>query len=132
MVLLVIILVDIKDETIARYLNNIREHLKKLIDDKKKSGVWKIQLVLKINFIFSNNFNKTRDMHSKSDNYEIMIGADTIEIFRYLFNSTLKRYQGELEESMRGSDFVFDHAESMNYIFYKIDMKRSGNVFNMQ
>ena len=62
-----------------------------MIDDKKKSGEWKIQLVLKINFISSKNFNETRDMHSKSDNYEIMIGADTIEIIRNLFNSTLKK-----------------------------------------
>ena len=57
-----------KDESITRYLNNIREQLKKLIDNKKKSGEWKIQLVLKINFISSKSFNKTRDMHSKSDN----------------------------------------------------------------
>ena len=98
-----------------------------MIDDKKKSGEWKIQLVLKINFISSKNFNETRDMHSKSDNYEIMIGADTIEIIRNLFNSTLRRYQGGLEESMRGSDFVFNHVESMNYSFHKIDMKRSGS-----
>ena len=76
-----------KDESIVRYLSNIREHLNKLIDDKKKSGEWKVQLLLKINFISSKNFNETRDMHSKLDNYEIMIGADTIlilEIFSIL------------------------------------------------
>ena len=27
---------------------------------------------------------------------------------------------------MRGSDFVFDYVESLNYIFHKVDMKRSG------
>ena len=80
--------------------------MKKLIDDKKKSGEWKIQLVLKINFIFSKNFNETRDMHSKSDNYEIMMGIDTNEIIRNLFNSTLKRYQGGLEELMRGQSMI--------------------------
>ena len=31
--------------SIARYLNNIKEHLRKLINDKKKNGEWKIQLI---------------------------------------------------------------------------------------
>ena len=82
---------------------------------------------MKINFISSINFNETRDMHSKSDNIEIMIGNDTNEIIKNLSNLPLKRYQKGLEEAMRGSDFVFDYVESLNYIFYKIDMKRSGS-----
>ena len=28
---------------------------------------------------------------------------------------------------MRGNEFVFDYVESMNYIFHKIDSKRSGS-----
>ena len=28
---------------------------------------------------------------------------------------------------MRGSDFVFDYVESLNYIFHKIYLKRSGS-----
>ena len=112
---------------IARYLSNIREHLKKLINDRKKSGEWKIQLILKINFISSKNFNETRDMHSRSDNFEIMMGADTNEIIRNLFNSILGRYQKGLAVSIRGSEFVFDYIESMNYIFHQEDMKKSGS-----
>ena len=69
-------------------------------------------------------------MHSKSDNNESMMSADTIEIIRNLFNSTLKRYQGGLAESMKGSDFAFDHVESMNYIFHKIDLERSGSYID--
>ena len=94
--------------SIARYLNNIREHLKKLIEDKKKSGEWKIQLIMKINYISSRNFIESRDMYSKSDNFEIMMGSNTNEIIRNLFNSILRRYQGGLQVSMRGSEFVFD------------------------
>ena len=116
-----------KSISITKYLNNIREHLRKLINDKRKKGEWKIQLTMKINFISSINFNETRDMHSKSDNIEIMIGNDTNEIIKNLSNLPLKRYQKGLEEAMRGSDFVFDYVESLNYIFYKIDMKRSGS-----
>ena len=99
--------------------------MRKLINDKKKSGEWKIQLIMTIIFIFSKNFNETRDMYNKSDNFEIMMGADTNEIIKNLFNSILQRYQKGLQESMRGSDFVFDYFESLNYIFHKVDLKRS-------
>ena len=110
----------------ARYLNNIREHLKKLIEDKKKSGEWKIQLIVKINFISSRNVVQSRDRYSKSDSFEIMMGGNTNEIIRNLFNSILRRYQGGLQASMRGSEFAFDYVESLNYIFHKVDLKRSG------
>ena len=114
--------------SIARYLNNIKEHLKKLIEDKKKSGEWKIQLIMKINYyISSRNFIESRDMYSKSDNFEIMMGSNTNEIIRNLFNSILRRYHGGLQVSMRGSEFVFDYIESLNYIFHKVDLKRSGS-----
>ena len=76
-----------KSVSISGYLNNIREYLRKLISEKRKIGEWKIQLIMKINFISSKNFNKTRDMHSKSDNYKIIVGADTNEIIKNLFNS---------------------------------------------
>ena len=66
-------------------------------------------------------------MHSKSNNYEIIIDDGTNEIIKNLFNSILKRYQGGLHISMRGSEFAFDHVESMNYIFQMIHLKRAGS-----
>ena len=113
--------------SIARYLNNIREHLRKLIHDQKENGEWKIQLIMKINFISSRNFTESRDMYSKSDNFEVMMGGNTNEIIRNLFNSILRRYHGGLHESMRGSEFVFDYVESLNYMFHKVDLKKSGS-----
>ena len=101
--------------------------MRKLINDKRKKGKWQIQLIMKTNFISSENFNETRDMHSKSDNIEIMVGVDTNEIIKNLFNSLIQRYQKGLKESMRGSDFVFDYVESLNYIFHRVDLKRSGS-----
>ena len=98
-----------------------------MIDSKKNSGEWKIRLIMKINFISSGNFIESRDMYSKSDNFEIMMGANTNEIIRNLLNYLLRRYQGGLQESMRGSEFVFDYVESLNYIFHKVDLKRSGS-----
>ena len=98
-----------------------------MIDSKKNSGEWKIRLIMKINFISSGNFIESRDMYSKSDNFEIMMGANTNEIIRNSLNYLLRRYQGGLQESMRGSEFVFDYVESLNYIFQKVDLKRSGS-----
>ena len=98
-----------------------------MIDSKKKNGEWMIQLIMKINFISSRNFIESRDMYSKSNNFEIMMGGNTNEIIRNLFNSLLRRYQRGLHESMRGSVFVFDYVESLNYIFHKVDLKRSGS-----
>ena len=97
-----------------------------MINDKRAKGEWKIQLIIKINFISSKNFNDVRDLYSKSDNVEIMMCADTNEIIEKLFDSILQRYQKGVEESMKGSDFVFDYVESLNYIFHKIDLKRCG------
>ena len=82
---------------------------------------------MKINFISSKNFIESRDMHCKSHNIEIMVGVDNKEIIKNLFSSLLQRYQKGLEESMRGSDFAFDYVESLNYIFQKVDLKRSGS-----
>ena len=56
-----------------------------------------------------------------------MRGSDTNEIIIDLFNSILRRYQGGLHESIRGSEFVFDYVESFDYIFHKVDLKRSGS-----
>ena len=98
-----------------------------MINDKRKSGERKIQLVLNINFVSSKNFNDYRDMHSKSDNVEILMGTDNDKIIKVRYDSLLQRYQKGLQESMRGSDFVFDYVESLNYIFHKIDLKRCGS-----
>ena len=111
--------------SLERYPNNIRKHLRKLINDKRKKGEWKIQLIMKITFISSINFIESRDMYSKPDNFKIMMGANTNEMIRNVFNSLSRRYQVGLQKSMRGSEFVFDYVESLNYIFHKIDMKRS-------
>ena len=66
-------------------------------------------------------------MYSKSDSFEIMMRGNTNEIIRNLFNSISRRYQGGLHESMKGSEFVFDYVESLNYIFHRVDLKRSGS-----
>ena len=61
----------------------------------------KIQLKMAINFISSKDYDKTRTIHTKSDNTEMMIGSETDEITEELFNSLLQRCQNGLDDLKR-------------------------------
>ena len=68
------------------------------MDNYKAHSEWKIQLIMKNNFISSLDINDTRIMHTKSDNIEIMNGTETFDIINELFKSFLRRYQEGLEK----------------------------------
>ena len=107
--------------TISEYLDVIRPYLVDMINDHKNQSEWQIQLTTAINFISSKtNSDETRIMHTKSNNIEIMIGSDTDEVIEDLFKSLLQRYQENLEEKMRGSEFVFDGVDVLHYGLKKI------------
>ena len=53
-----------------------------------------------------------------------MIGNKRSGIIKKLFNSLLQKYQGGLEESMRGSEFIFDSIDLLYYQLQKISLKR--------
>ena len=59
--------------------------------------------------------------------YEIMMGNETDEIIEELCESLLQKYQEGLEESMRGSEFLFDSIDSLNYYLQNISLKRGGS-----
>ena len=40
-----------------------------------------------------------------------MMGDETDDVIKEIFKSVLQRYQEGLEESMKGSDFVFDSID---------------------
>ena len=63
-------------------------------------------------------------MYTKSYNIEILMGNETGEIIETLFESLLQNYQKDLEESMRGSEFVFDSIDLLYYHLQKIDLER--------
>ena len=63
-------------------------------------------------------------MHTKSNNVEIMIGSETNEIIEDLFQSFLQKYQEGLEESMRGSEFVYDSVDVLYYNLNKVSLSR--------
>ena len=95
--------------TLKEYLALIEPYLRELINDYKNKGEWKLQLIAEINLIsFKPGSDETCVMHTKSDNKEIMTGSDTDKIIEELFESFLQRYEQNLEEKMKSSDFEFD------------------------
>ena len=114
--------------TVKEYLALIEQYLAGSINDYKSKGEWKIQLTAEINFIsLKPDSNETRVMHTKSDNEEIMVGSDTSKVIKELFKSLLQRYQENLQEKMRGSDFEFDGVNLLYYHFNKISLNRGGS-----
>ena len=72
---------------------------------------------MSINFIASNDSNETRNLRTKSNNIEIMMGNETDGIIEELCESLLQKYPEGLEESMRrGSNFIFDSFDLLYYL----------------
>ena len=79
-----------------------------------------------INFMSSKDSDETWAMHTKSNNIEIMIGNETDEIIRELFQFLLQKNQEGLEELMRRIEFVFDSIDLLCYKLHKISLNRGG------
>ena len=114
--------------SIQEYLALIEKCLRKLINQYKKEGDWKIQLIAEINFIsLKPGSDETRVMYTRSDNEEFMNGD---EIIKLLFESFLQRFEENLQEKMRGSDFEFDGINFFYYNFNKVSIYRGGSYID--
>ena len=102
----------------------IRPYLGDITNDHKTQEEWKIQLTMIINFISSKDYDETRTMHTTSDNIEIMIGNKTNGIIKNFLILFCKKDQEGLEESMRGSEFIFDSVDLLYYKLQKISLKK--------
>ena len=106
----------------------IEKYLRELINQYKNEGEWKVQLSAEINFIsLKPGSDETRVMYTRSDNEEFMSGSDTDEVIKLLFRSFLQKYQENLQNKMRGSDFEFDGVNLLYYNFNKISLNRGGS-----
>ena len=113
--------------SLDEYLNIIRLYLRDMINNHKAHGEWKIQLVMKINFISSLDDNEFRVMYTKSDNVEIMSGTETSDTINELFKSFFRRYQEGLQTKMGGSSFIFERVDSLYYHLHKIGLNSAGS-----
>ena len=59
-------------------------------------------------------------MHTRSDSEEFMNGSDADEIIKGLFESILQKYEENLQEKMKGSEFEFDGVNFLYYDFIKL------------
>ena len=106
------------------YCDKIKPYLKDMIDDYESKGEWKIQITMKIIFIYFIDKNETQVMHTKSDNVKIMNGTDTSDAINELIDSFMKRYYEGLETKMKGSSYIFERIDLFEYHLHKISLNR--------
>ena len=107
-----------------------RTHSGNKIIERTTQGEFKIQLTMVINFVSSYRFSETCTMRTKSDNVAVMMGSETDEVIEELLKSFLQRYQEGLEESTRGSKFIFDCVETLYHDLNKISLSRGGSYID--
>ena len=112
---------------IYEYFDIIRPYLKDMIDNYKARGEWKIQLSMRIIFVSFIDKNETQVMHTKSDNVEIMNGTDTSDAINKLINSFMKRYQEGLETKIKGSSYIFERIDLLEYHLHKLTLNRGNS-----
>ena len=70
---------------------------------------------------------ETQVMHTKSDNVEIVNGTDTSDAINKLISSFMKRYQEGLETKMKGSSYIFERVDLLEYDLHKISLNRGSS-----
>ena len=84
-------------------------------------------MIIKIIFKPIEDFNDKRALYVKTKNVEIMMGSDTNEIVKELFESIIKKYQELMEYSTKNSGLILEGVELMNYDINKITINRGGS-----
>ena len=56
-----------------------------------------------------------------------MNGIETNDAINELFNSFLRRYQEGLETKMKGSGYIFDKVDLLEYHFHKISLNKGSS-----
>ena len=56
-----------------------------------------------------------------------MRGMETDDTIQELFSSFLRRCKKGLERKMRGSDYIFNHVNSLDYHFHKVSLNRGSS-----
>ena len=101
------------------YLELIEPYLYDLINVYKAKGEWKLQLSAEISFVSQKpDSNEIRIMYTRSIPEEIIIGSETEEVAENLIMQLLQKYQDNLQNKMKGSDFIFN---GINYLYYDLN-----------
>ena len=87
-------------------------------DHRIASRVWKIQICMHVSFISPRDTEETRVYYVWCDN--------TNDFIRETFRSFLHNYQEELK-MIKGSDFVFQSVDLMDYKLHRVRLNRGGS-----
>ena len=88
-------------------------------------------MTAEINFIsLKPGSDETRVMFTRSFNEEVMKGSDTDEVIKLLLESFLKKYEENLQEKMKGSDFEFDGVNFFYYDFSTTSINKGGSYID--
>ena len=69
-------------------------------------------------------------MHTRSDNIETIIDDDNDDIIEELFKLLIQKYEENLQNKMRGSDFEFDGVNFLYHDFNEISLNRGGSYID--
>ena len=101
------------------YLELIKPYLYDLINLYKAKVEWKLQLSAAISFVTQKpDSNEIPIMYTRSIPEEIIIGYETEEVAENLIMQLLQKYQDNLQNKMKGSDFIFN---GINYLYYDLN-----------
>ena len=90
-----------------------------------------MQLTIEVNFIsLKPGSDEIRIMYTRSDNIEIMFGDDNDDIIEQLFESLLQKYEENLQNKIKGSEFEFDGVNFLYYDFNKTTINRGGSYID--
>ena len=78
---------------------------------------------MKMNIVSITGSIEYHQVHSKSDNSDIMSRFDRYGIFKKLFIALVRKYQVSLGHLTQGSNFVFDAVDGLHYKCKKIFFK---------
>ena len=67
-------------------------------------------------------------MYTRSDNIETMFGDDNDDIIEQLLESLFKKYEENLQNKMRGSEFEFD---GVNFLYHDLNKTSISYIVNL-
>ena len=79
-----------------------------------------------VNFISSKDTWETRIYYIWSNNVSIILGIDTNELLKNFLSLFLHDYQEKLK-TIKGSDFVFESVDLIDYKLHRVRLKRGGS-----
>ena len=84
-----------KNRTLSldEYLDKFNFYFRNMIIYLQSSGIWKIQLIIAINFISSKDSEEERVMHSSSDNIKFTTYSNANDVTENLFKSLPSKHQ---------------------------------------